>query len=229
MRKISKLIILSLVLLSAIPAGAIESVGSDSRIRTFVYGKNDVFRIISTYGYQTVVEFEKDERIITISVGNPNIFKIIPSQNRLFLKALQNGQLTNVTVITDRRSYQMEFSSIMENPDDMMYLVRFVYPEYIEGDELESDSTAVNQPMQLYSPVDLPRGAVAPTSGFSSNLTAGFSPIDVQAPMGAIPSASNLEMPISASEFRESVQGGIRNAQDGNAPLSMQYNSAGTR
>jgi hypothetical protein len=149
MQKVYKLLMVSILLLSSVQAKALEATGSDSRIRTMIYGQNDVFRINSTYGFQTVIEFDPAEKILTISVGNPSLFKIIPSGNRLFIKALLNGQLTNMTVVTDLRTYQIELASSTENPDDIMYVVRFLYPDKIAADETGS------KPMSLYSPIKL--------------------------------------------------------------------------
>jgi type IV secretion system protein VirB9 len=118
-----------LIILSAPLSFALEPVGSDSRIRTLIYGKNDVFKINVATGYQTVIEMEEGERIKTISTGNSGFFKITPHKNKLFLKALQGGQLTNMTVITNRRSYQLEITSIIEDKSDLVYVVRFYYPD----------------------------------------------------------------------------------------------------
>ena len=133
MLKISKNVVIYsfavlLVMLSS-ASFAIEPVGSDSRIRTLIYGKNDVFKISVSTGYQTVIEFEQGEKIKTISMGNSGFFKITPQKNRLFIRALQNGQLTNITVLTDRRTYQIEISSETEDESELMYVVRFYYPD----------------------------------------------------------------------------------------------------
>ena len=112
-------------------SNAMEKVGKDPRIRTFVYGENDVFKIVTLYGYQTVIEFEEDELIKTISLGDPSPFKINPQKNKIFLKAIIDGQLTNLTIITNKRTYNMEFSSIVEDISEVMYVVRFFYPESV--------------------------------------------------------------------------------------------------
>jgi type IV secretory pathway VirB9-like protein len=131
---------------------ALEKTNSDSRIRSFIYGENDVFRINTIYGYQTVVEFDKDEKIATISIGNPNIFKIMPAKNRLFVKAMQNNQLTNLTLITNKRIYQIELSSFSDEEQEVMYYVKFIYPDSIEsGDKTE----VADSPMSIYAPLQL--------------------------------------------------------------------------
>lgn len=123
------LTLLFALLLPVFSVQALETVGSDSRIRTFIYGKNDVYRITSTFGYQTTIEFEKSEKIKTISLGNSGYFKLTPQKNAIFIKPIVPDIITNMTVITDKRNYQIELSSVMESLAEIIYLVRFYYPD----------------------------------------------------------------------------------------------------
>ena len=47
-----------------------QPIAIDSRIKTFIYSENEVFRLVVHYGYQTSIEFAEDEEIQTISAGN---------------------------------------------------------------------------------------------------------------------------------------------------------------
>lgn len=140
------LAVLAVVLFSS-SAYCLEEVGADSRIRTLIYGKNDVYRIITSFGYQTTIEFEEDEKIKTISLGNSSSFKITPQKNRIFVRALQGGQLTNMIVITDKRTYQIELSSIFDSLDEVMYVVKFYYPDTF-SDEIPGVSPSQSGRMQ---------------------------------------------------------------------------------
>ncbi len=154
MQKIYKLgLVLAIILSAPIYSRALEAVGSDARIRTFIYGENDVFKVSTTYGYQTVIELDPKEKIQTISIGNPNIFKIIPSGTRLFIKTMENDQTTNMTVITDKRSYQFELTSALQDPQDMMYVVKFAFTDYMDNGT--SGQQQAERPMDLYSPMNL--------------------------------------------------------------------------
>lgn len=134
------LLLLTLVAYSS--ANAITPTGSDNRIKTFIYGKNDVFKIVTTYGYQTLIELEEDEKILTMSLGDPSPFKLTPQKNKIFLKALIEGQLTNMTLITNKRTYQIELSSIIDDISQIMYVVRFFYPDSIKKADKDSDSSS---------------------------------------------------------------------------------------
>ncbi len=197
MKKTFKFTAISLVLLLSTQAAALEEVGSDPRIKTLVYGKNDVFRINSVYGFQTVLELDPAEKIVTISVGNPNIFKIIPSQNRLFIKALQNSQITNMTIITDVRTYQIELTSNIDTENDTMYVARFVYPDSIAS----SNIVIADKPMSLYNSIPLQTAPTSSTSAIQSDIS------------NQIPSASSINLQANMALPENGV------------PLSMQSNS----
>lgn len=110
-------------------ASAGNPIATDSRIRTFVYGENEVFTVLTRYGYQSSLELAKGEKILTLSIGDPVAFKITPSDNRLFVKTLQNDRVTNMTVITDMRTYHFEISSKADENQDLVYVMRFYYPD----------------------------------------------------------------------------------------------------
>lgn len=117
---------------SAGVSNAAVPITTDSRIKTFVYNENEVFRVVVHYGYQSNIEFGKGEEIETISVGNSYSWKITPLKNRLFLRPVEGAAHTNMTVITNKRTYQFEIAS--KEPDEkideeLVYVVRFFYPQ----------------------------------------------------------------------------------------------------
>ncbi len=121
-------------LLVPVPALALQDgrpIATDSRIRTVRYSGNEVYQFIGHYGYQSTIEFEADEKILTVSIGDSIAWMINPSTNRLFLKPIEQNALTNMTVITDKRSYLFELHA-EETQDirdpNMVFVLRFVYP-----------------------------------------------------------------------------------------------------
>ncbi|MET0155126.1 MAG: TrbG/VirB9 family P-type conjugative transfer protein [Rickettsiales bacterium] len=108
------------------------TVAVDSRIKTFVYNPNEVYRVNFQFGYQSYVEFAKYEKIETISIGNPFSWKISPSDNRVFIKPLEGAGRTNMTVFTNHHTYQFEIQSAPpsnDEPDEKLaFVVRFFYP-----------------------------------------------------------------------------------------------------
>jgi type IV secretion system protein VirB9 len=132
-----KLLSLYLLLLCSLVSGANAyvtgtPVPTDSRIKTFVYHANDVYRVLTHYGYQMNIEFGEDEEIDTISVGDRTGWQITPTENRLFIRAMDDKAHTNMTVITDQRSYQFDLYAAQPGEqgwDELVYVVRFYYPE----------------------------------------------------------------------------------------------------
>ncbi len=120
------LIILPLTAEANQPANS--PVATDTRVRTFVYGENEVFKIITRYGLQASVELSEGEEIQTISVGDAVAWRVTPAGNRIFVQALQDNQITNMTVVTNKRTYQFDLSSYEAPLEEITYLVRFFYP-----------------------------------------------------------------------------------------------------
>ena len=106
-------------------------VATDSRIRTYVYGENEVFKLVTEFGYQANIEFGPKEEIETLSIGDAVTWKITPAGNRLFVKAMEENGTTNLTVVTNQRAYQFDLSSVKPSAEnkDIVYVVRFFYPD----------------------------------------------------------------------------------------------------
>ena len=103
----------------------------DSRIRTLFYDSNKVVRLDAHYGYQMMIQFGSDERIENVAVGDGATWQITPNKgaNLLFIKPFDHAVQTNMTVITDRRSYLFDLvAAPAEGGAGMTYVVRFTYP-----------------------------------------------------------------------------------------------------
>ncbi len=106
---------------------------TDTRIKTFVYNPNEIFQVKFLVGYQSIIELQQNEDIELIIFGDSGPFsqpRIIG--RRIFLKVNEPGIKTNLTIITDKRTYLFE---IMSNEDDgdtddrITYILRFFYPD----------------------------------------------------------------------------------------------------
>ncbi|MCH9754178.1 MAG: TrbG/VirB9 family P-type conjugative transfer protein [Alphaproteobacteria bacterium] len=115
-------------------ASAEVPVATDSRIKTYVYNQNDVYLILISSGFQSSIEFEKGEVIKTLSMGDSYSWTLTPVGNRLFIKPMENNVRTNMTVITNLRTYQFDIASKSEDLDasDIAYVIRFYYPNKIK-------------------------------------------------------------------------------------------------
>jgi type IV secretion system protein VirB9 len=129
MQVIYRTVFAALVALPMLYANSAFAASGDSRMKTYIYGKNDIFRIVTSYGYQSSIELDPEEIVETVSLGNSAAFKINPAGSRIFLRPLQMMQTTNMTVVTDKRTYLFEVVSTDESAADVMYVVRFYYPD----------------------------------------------------------------------------------------------------
>jgi type IV secretion system protein VirB9 len=104
----------------------------DTRIKTYVYNPSEVYLLVLHHGFQSHVEFSQGETVETISLGESYAWKITPMGNRLFLRPLEKNMRTNMTIITNKRSYQFDIVSkeLEEGEEaDLVYQVKFIYPK----------------------------------------------------------------------------------------------------
>ena len=117
-------------------SNADEVISTDHRIRTLVYNESDVYKLVVHYGYQSSIEFGPTERVSTISLGDTYAWKVTPVGRRLFIKPLQNNMHTNMTIITNKHTYQFDLMSRSTNgkiDDELIYVLRFYYPEQLDS------------------------------------------------------------------------------------------------
>jgi type IV secretion system protein VirB9 len=132
--------ITALLFLHALPASALQEprpLATDRRIQTVRYSANEIYDFIGHYGYQSIIEFAPDEEISTVSLGDSIAWQVNPVGSRLFLKPVEQDALTNMSVITNKRTYHFELhAEETENirDKDMIFLLRFIYPDDYAGD-----------------------------------------------------------------------------------------------
>ena len=103
--------------------------GGDPRLQTVTYDANQVVQLQVAIGYQLTVEFAPDERVENAAVGDSSAWQIAANKrgDRLFIKLSSGGGPTNLTVMTDARTYVFELVPA-EGSSSAPYIVRFVYP-----------------------------------------------------------------------------------------------------
>jgi type IV secretion system protein VirB9 len=101
------------------------------RFQSIEYSADTVFTLRAAPGYQVVVELAPDERIENVAVGNSGAWQVTANRrgDRLFVKAVQPGVATNMTVVTDARLYSFELVPLSGPDPEMAYAVRFRYPD----------------------------------------------------------------------------------------------------
>jgi type IV secretion system protein VirB9 len=105
-----------------------RSIATDVRIRQVMYSANEIYEIVGTYGYQTVIEFSESEEIKLVAIGDSIAWQAVPAQSRLFLKPVEPDTATNLTVTTNKRIYYFNLiASRNKSRDSLTYTVRFIY------------------------------------------------------------------------------------------------------
>jgi len=124
----------------------------DGRVRVATYDVNQVYRLYGFVGYQIDLEFEPGETFIGLGAGDMDALSFVGLDNHLFLKPKAATVATNLTVLTNRRHYQFDYSAVAERPAgsvDLMYAVRFIYP--MPASILAADAAAAKLDSQLAS------------------------------------------------------------------------------
>lgn len=104
----------------------------DPRIRTVPYSPDQVYRLYGYVGYEIDVEFGAGERFVGLGAGDIDGIAFKAQGNNFFLKPKAAVVGTNLTVLTNRHEYQIEYTASARRPadddEDVMYAVRFIYP-----------------------------------------------------------------------------------------------------
>jgi type IV secretion system protein VirB9 len=122
---IRKVSIAALALLSCTSAVA----ASDKRIRTLDYNPDQIVQIMGKSGIQSTIEFADDERIENVAVGDSAAWQITPNRRAslLFVKPLAARSRTNMTVVTDKRTYMFDLVA-GDKWTAPVYALKFSYP-----------------------------------------------------------------------------------------------------
>lgn len=104
----------------------------DARIRSAPYDADQVYRVRGFVGYQIDFEFEPGETFVGLGAGDIEALAYYAQDNHLFLKPKAAKVATNLTVLTNRRRYQVDYTAVTQRPSaedpDVIFAVRFIYP-----------------------------------------------------------------------------------------------------
>ncbi len=107
----------------------------DNRLQTLVYNEEAVVRIDGKVLVQTTIKFAPDEAIENVAIGDSAAWQVQPNkaQTILFVKPLEPSARTNMTVVTDKRTYLFDLVASPRNAP--LYVLRFRYPELEKAEE----------------------------------------------------------------------------------------------
>ena len=107
-----------------------SAAAGDPRIQTVAYNEDQIVLLQGAPGYQITVEFGSDEQIENVAVGDSAAWQVTPNRrgDYLFIKPVQPGVSTNMTVVTTVRTYLFELAPLFGPSPQMPYTLRFSYP-----------------------------------------------------------------------------------------------------
>jgi type IV secretion system protein VirB9 len=131
----------------------------DPRIRTVVYNPNDVIALRGHLGYQMMIEFDPNERIENVSIGDSLSWQVTPNRKAtlLFLKPVARNAATNMTVVTNLRTYAFELTAgEADGPGDpsIIFGLRFLYAESEGPKVIEVPAPPVEAAASTLTPED---------------------------------------------------------------------------
>ena len=104
----------------------------DSRMRVAPYSADQVYRLYGYVGYQIDVEFDQGEVFKGLAAGDVDGISFEAHGRHLFLKPRVPHVRTNLTVLTNLRRYEFDYSASPGPPDpalgEVIYALRFTYP-----------------------------------------------------------------------------------------------------
>ena len=106
---------------------------SDSRLSVIPYDPSEVYRLSGCVGFQTTIALADNEHVDNVSLGDSAAWQVAANKrgNLLFVKPTAERAFTNMTVVTDKRSYNFELRNASEsdcNHGRVTYQLRFRYP-----------------------------------------------------------------------------------------------------
>jgi type IV secretion system protein VirB9 len=125
---------------------------ADPRLQSITYNPDQIVQLEAAPGYQLSVEFAPDEHIESVAVGESSAWQVTPNKkgDHLFLKVVEPGVATNMTVVTDVRTYLFDLVPLYAPSADMAYVVRFNYPRPTEpAGEPKKAATAIEGQYRL--------------------------------------------------------------------------------
>lgn len=129
MRKIALALLIATL---AVPALALDQPMPskfDSRIRHTVYNPRDVVQLDAVIGIATHIVLEEGERYMTHAFGDAQAWSFAVEGHHIFIKPRADNAETNLTIVTDRRSYYFKLRYWPSRRANAVYGLSFIYPD----------------------------------------------------------------------------------------------------
>ncbi|KHL26788.1 type VI secretion protein [Croceibacterium mercuriale] len=108
----------------------------DRRLVEHFYNADEVVQLQGRANVQAAIRFAENEHIENVAIGDSQSWQVTPNKraNLLFVKPLADRAATNMTVVTDKRTYLFDLVASPANRNPT-YLLAFTYPEEPEEED----------------------------------------------------------------------------------------------
>ena len=115
----------------------------ESRIVSYTYSPDQIFRIYGRVGQVTHIELPAGEGVVLKpQLGDALQWRVSGGPRHLFLKPVQEAVTTSMTVVTNLAQYQFQLISGKADEGPFYQKVRFDYPDRIESIQLLEEKAA---------------------------------------------------------------------------------------
>jgi type IV secretion system protein VirB9 len=106
------------------------SASGDPRLRVVEYHPDRVLPLTTFVGFHVHLAFAADERFVSIGAGDTASFDVGAESNHLLLKPKLPTAGTNLTILTNRRVYFIDYRALARAPrsEEAVYSIEFRYP-----------------------------------------------------------------------------------------------------
>lgn len=137
-------------------AAAIAGDATDPRLRVVDYQPTLVLPLTAFVGYHVHFEFAPGEYFVNLGAGDTSSLDVGAEGNHLLLKPKQPNGGTNLTILTNRRAYFIDYRAVGRAPrlDEAVYSIVFRYPD---------SEPALTAPAKASAAADAKLGGARPT------------------------------------------------------------------
>ena len=128
----------------------------DPRVRVVDYQPMAVLSVTAFLGYHVHMQFALGEHFVNLAAGDTSGIDVGSEGNHLMLKPKQPNAGMNLTILTDRRVYYVDYRAVNRAPriEEAVYSIVFRYPE-------SDDATDRHKPERVTADArPIPAGAV---------------------------------------------------------------------
>lgn len=126
----------------------------DSRLLEVEYDPARVVTVEGRTKVQATIKFGEGEAIENVAIGDSSAWQVTPNKRAslLFVKPLQATAKTNMTVVTNKRTYLFDLiASPRANP---LYVLSFTYPDEPEEEDAQLAAAETANPVEVAAATD---------------------------------------------------------------------------